>query len=40
MLSVTDCGVDRQRFDAEPDPTFYFNAEPYPKLGQFQIDKF
>ena len=29
--------VDRQRFDADPDPTFYFDADPYPptlKLGQ------
>ncbi len=40
MLSVTDSGVDQQRFDADPDPTFYLNAEPCPKLGQFLIDKF
>jgi hypothetical protein len=40
MLSVTDSGVDRQRFDADPDPTFYLNAEPYPKLGQFLTDQF
>ncbi len=40
MLSVTDCGVDQQRFDADTDPTFYLNAEPCPKLGQFLIDYF
>jgi hypothetical protein len=22
--------MDRQRFDADPDPTFYFNADPDP----------
>jgi hypothetical protein len=40
MLCVTDSGVDRQRFDADLDPTFYLSAEPCPKLGQFLIAKF
>ncbi len=40
MLSVTDRGVDQQRFDADLDPTFLFKAESCPKLGQVLIDKF
>ncbi len=39
MLSVSESGVDRKSFDANLDPTFYLNAEPCPKLGQFLVDK-
>jgi hypothetical protein len=33
QVSAKDSFVDRQRFDADPDPTFYFDADQYPAPG-------
>ncbi len=33
--------LDRHRFDADPDPTFYFDADPdFPYAGKFHFFPF